>query len=264
MDAGSLDQAIVDDQAAGLRPWLVVASAGTTNTGSVDPLGDVADIAAKHDLWFHVDGAYGAFFALCPEGRAILEGMDRSDSVVLEPHKTLFLPYGSGAVLVRDRSKLYAAFNAHADYIENILDEAGELSSANLSPELTKHFRGLRLWLPLKVLGVAPFRAALSEKIQLARVFHDRIQAVDGFEVGPCPDLSIVIYRFLPKRGDTDAFNQRLMQRVQRDGRIFVSSTRVDGKVVLRAAILSFRTHLAEIEEALDVLARTAKRLEAE
>jgi aromatic-L-amino-acid decarboxylase len=263
MDPAALDQAIAADRRAGLAPWLVVASAGTTNTGSVDPLAEIADVAASNGLWFHVDGAYGALFALCPEGRAVLEGMERSDSVVLDPHKTLFLPYGSGAVLVRDRAKLYAAFNAHADYLQDILESDEELSSADLSPELTRHFRGLRLWLPLKLLGVAPFRAALSEKIHLARYFHEQIGRIDGFEVGPYPDLSVVIYRYLPGRGDPDAFNQRLMNAIQNDGRVFVSSTRVDGAFVLRAAILCFRTHLDDVNEALDVLGRTAKQLEA-
>jgi aromatic-L-amino-acid decarboxylase len=262
MDPAALDQAIAADRRAGLAPWLVVASAGTTNTGSVDPLAEIADVAASHGLWFHVDGAYGALFALCPEGRAVLGGMERSDSVVLDPHKTLFLPYGSGAVLVRDRAKLYAAFNAHADYLQDILESDEELSSADLSPELTRHFRGLRLWLPLKLLGVAPFRAALSEKIRLARYFHEQIGRIDGFEVGPYPDLSVVIYRYLPRRGDPDAFNQRLMNAIQNDGRVFVSSTRVDDAFVLRAAVLCFRTHLDDVNEALDVLSRTAKELE--
>jgi glutamate/tyrosine decarboxylase-like PLP-dependent enzyme len=259
----ALANAIQVDKQAGLQPWLIVASAGTTNTGSVDPLAQIAEIAASHRLWFHVDGAYGALFALCPEGQAVLGGMDRSDSIVLDPHKTLFLPYGSGAVLVKDRSKLYAAFNAHADYLQDVLDAVEELSSADLSPELTRHFRGLRLWLPLKVLGVAPFRAALSEKIHLARYFYEQIQGIDGFEVGPYPDLSVVTYRYLPKRGDPDAFNQRLMEAIQDEGRIFVSSTRVDEAYVLRAAIVSFRTHLDDVDEALDVLSRTAKQLEA-
>jgi glutamate/tyrosine decarboxylase-like PLP-dependent enzyme len=138
-----------------------------------------------------------------------------------------------------------------------------ELSSADLSPELTRHFRGLRLWLPLKLLGVAPFRAALSEKIHLARYFYEHIQKIDGFEVGPYPDLSLVTYRYLPKRGDPDDFNQRLMEAIQNDGRIFVSSTRVDGAFVLRAANVNFRTHLDEVDEALDVLNRKAKQLVA-
>jgi len=262
MDPVALNSAIQADRQAGLQPWLIVASAGTTNTGSVDPLAEIAEIAAAQGLWFHVDGAYGALFALCPEGQAILGGMDKSDSIVLDPHKTLFLPYGSGAVLVKERAKLYAAFSAHADYLQDVLDAVEELSSADLSPELTRHFRGLRLWLPLKVLGVAPFRAALSEKIHLARYFYEQIQKIDGFEVGPYPDLSVVTYRYLPKRGDPDEFNQRLMGAVQDGGRIFVSSTRVDGAFVLRAAIVCFRTHLDDVDEALEVLSRTAQELE--
>lgn len=261
MDAQALEMAIVSDQMAGLRPWLIVASAGTTNTGSVDPLLDIAQIAANHDLWFHADGAYGAFFRLCPEGRAALKGMELSDSLVLDPHKTLFLPYGTGAVMVKEGSKLYGSLNWEAAYMQDIPDDIEEVSPAELSFELTKHFRGLRLWLPLKLFGLAPFRAALSEKILLSRHFHQELQRVDGFEVGPPPDLSVVIYRYLPPRGDADVFNQRLVQRIQEEGRIFVSSTRVNGKFVLRLAIGSFRTHLGDIEEAQDVLAWSARQL---
>jgi aromatic-L-amino-acid/L-tryptophan decarboxylase len=264
MDATDLERLIKADAQAGLRPWLVVASAGATNTGAVDPLAPLGEITTKYGLWFHVDGAYGGFFMLCPEGQAVLQGIQTSDSLVLDPHKSLFLPYGSGAVIVKDRQRLYTAFNAQADYIENILDEADEVSPADLSLELTKHFRGLRLWLPLKVLGIAPFRAALAEKIHLARYFYEQLQRIEGFEVGPYPDLSIVTYRYLPKRGSADAFNQRLMQALQRDGRIFVSSTRVAQQLVLRAAIVSYRTHIDDVQEAIAVLTGTAKRLEQE
>jgi len=264
MKPDALAEAIETDKKAGLRSWLVIGSAGTTNTGSVDPLTEIGQIAAAHSLWYHIDGAYGAFFALCPEGQAVLQGLDRSDSIVLDPHKTLFLPYGSGALLVKDRQKLYGSFSADAVYLTTAFEGVEELSSAELSPELTRHFRGLRLWLPLKLAGVAPFRAALSEKIRLAHYFHEQIQTIDGFEVGPYPDLSTVIYRYVPPRGDPDEFNRRLMYAVQQDGRIFISPTRVDGNFVLRAAIVSYNTHLAEVDEALDVLSRTAKRLLSE
>jgi glutamate/tyrosine decarboxylase-like PLP-dependent enzyme len=264
MHPAALVEAIETDKKAGLQPWLIVASAGTTNTGAVDPLPAISQIALAHGLWLHVDGAYGAFFALCPEGEAVLTGMETSDSIVLDPHKTLFLPYGTGAVLVKDRQKLYASHNAQADYMRDVVAEPGELSPADLSPELTKHFRGLRLWLPLKLLGLAPFRAALSEKIRLARYFYEQIQRIDGFEVGPFPDLSVVTYRYLPERGDADAFNQRLTQAIQDDGRIFISSTRVDGKLVLRLAISCFRTHLDDIDQTLDILSRQARQLSTE
>ncbi len=262
MDPKALDQAIVADKTSGLHPWLIVAAAGTTNTGAVDPLGDIREIASAHQLWFHVDGAYGGLFALCPEGRNVLQGIHMSDSIVLDPHKALFLPYGTGAVLVKERQNLYAAFNAQADYIQNIIDDVDELSPADLSPELTKHFRGLRLWLALKLIGVAPFRAALSEKIHLARYFYEKIKEIDGFEPGPYPDLSVVTYRYLPKQGDADAFNRKLVEAIQQDGRIFISSTRIDGKLVLRTAVLCFRTHLDDVNEALDVLKHYAVKLE--
>ncbi len=264
MDSDALAELVTADKRDGLRPWLIVASAGTTNAGAVDPLSDISDIASAHEMWFHVDGAYGAFFVLCPEGQAVLQGMDKSDTIVLDPHKTLFLPYGTGAVLAKDWHNLYASFSAEADYMQNILSQEDELSSANMSPELTKHFRGLRLWLPLKLLGVAPFRAALSEKIHLARYFYERIQRIDGFEVGPYPDLSIVTYRYLPERGDADAFNRRLIQATQDAGRIFLSSTRIDGKFVLRLAVGSFRSHLDDVDETLDILNRTAQQLVTE
>lgn len=264
MDADALAEAIKADQQAGLRPWLVVASAGTTNTGSVDPLAAVGELAAAHGLWYHVDGAYGAFFALCEEGQKILQGMDKSDSIVLDPHKTLFLPYGTGAVLVKDRQQTYASHHYMGEYMQDGLDAVEELSPADLSPELTKHFRGLRLWLPLKVLGVAPFRAALEEKLLLTRYFHQQIQEIDGFEVGPEPDLAVAIYRYVPHRGDPNEFNQRLVRELHRDGRIFVSSTVVDGNFVLRLAVGVYRTHLADIDETLAVLAEKARKLESE
>jgi glutamate/tyrosine decarboxylase-like PLP-dependent enzyme len=261
MDAKALSRTIAADREAGLNPWLIVAAAGATNTGSVDPLPEIADIAEGQGLWLHVDGAYGAFFALCPEGKAALAGMERADSLVMDPHKTLFLPYGTGALLVKDGAKLYASQNWNAAYMQDIPEDIEELSPAELSPELTKHFRGLRVWLPLKLFGVAPFRAALSEKIQLARYFHEQMRMMNGFEVGPAPDLSVVTYRYLPKHGDADTFNERLTKRVQEDGRIFISSTRIGGKFVLRMAISSFRTHLDHIDEALAVLQWTAERI---
>jgi aromatic-L-amino-acid/L-tryptophan decarboxylase len=263
MDSEALVKAIVTDKNSGLNPWFIVASAGTTNTGAVDPLRDIGEIASAHQLWFHVDGSYGGLFALCPEGKKVLQGIHASDSIVLDPHKALFLPYGTGAVLIKERQNLYAAFNARADYIQNIIDDIDELSPADLSPELTKHFRGLRVWLALKLIGAATFRAALSEKIHLARYFYEKIKATDGFETGPYPDLSIVTYRYLPKRGDADAFNQQLVETIQQNGRIFISSTRIDGKLVLRAAILCFRTHLDDVNEALDILKRTVEKMEA-
>jgi aromatic-L-amino-acid/L-tryptophan decarboxylase len=264
MSPEALEAAVEGDTKAGLRPWLIAATAGTTDTGAVDPLDDLADVARRRGLWLHVDGAYGATFALTEQGKRVLRGVERSDSVVLDPHKGLFVPFGSGAVLVREGRHLLEAHHYDASYLQDkdALASSDEISPADLSPELTRPFRALRLWLPLKLSGVAPFRAALEEKLLLARHFHERMRLEDGFEVGPPPDLSIVAFRYLPRRADPDDFNRKLINAVQRDGRVFLSSTKIDGKFTLRMAILSLRTHLETIELAIEILREKAKQLE--
>jgi aromatic-L-amino-acid decarboxylase len=264
MRTDALAEALERDLADGIRPWLVVASAGTVDTGSVDPLGDIADICERHGVWLHVDGAYGGLFMLCGEGRAALAGIERADTVALDPHKTLFLPYGTGAVVARDGQSLLDAFSASADYIRPFAETEVGPSPGDLSPELTRHFRALRLWLPLQLAGVQAFRSAQSEKIGLARYFHDRLSARPGWETGPAPDLSIVAFRYRPERGDPDDFNRRLLQRIQAEGRVFLSGTRIDGADWLRCAILSFRTHLDHVDETIAELFRLAAALEAE
>ncbi len=263
MRAEALEQAITQDRAAGLLPFLVVASAGTTDTGVVDPIEEVAALCEKENLWLHVDGAYGGFFVLCEEGRRALGPLDGSHSLVMDPHKTLFLPYGSGAVLVRDRTKLLESHHYTANYMQDALSARDELSPADLSPELTKHFRGLRLWMPLLLHGLAPFRAALEEKMLLARYFHERLSERPGFEVGPYPDLSVVIFRYRPASGDADLFNRKLVEAIHRDGRVFLTSTILDGKFTLRLAVVSFRVHLETIDLALEILDQEVRRLEA-
>jgi len=223
-------------------------------------LREIAALAAEHGAWLHVDGAYGGLFMLCEEGRAALGGIELADSVALDPHKTLFLPYGTGAVVLREGRKLFDAFSASADYIQEFAATDVGPSPANLSPELTRHFRALRLWLPLQLAGVAAFRACQSEKIGLARYFHARLSAMRDWDAGPSPDLSVVAFRH--RAGS--AFNDRLLTRIQQDGRVFLSGTKIDGDTWLRCAILSFRTHLAHIDEIIDVLAATAAALQAE
>jgi aromatic-L-amino-acid/L-tryptophan decarboxylase len=254
MRPSELGKSIVADRSAGLNPWLIVASAGTTDVGAVDPLSEIGAIAQKHDLWFHLDAAYGGFFILSDSGKHVLKGMESSDSVVMDPHKGLFLPYGSGAVLVKDKSKLLASHYYQANYMQDALSSTDEFSPADLSPELSKHFRGLRLWLPLKLIGVKAFRAILEEKILLARYFYENVQTIEGIEVGPTPELSVVTFRYLPKSGDANDFNKKLVNEIQKDGRVFLSSTVLDGRFTLRLAVLSFRTHLDTIDQALEIL----------
>lgn len=262
MRTEALEKSIRNDRRAGLLPWLVVASAGSTDAGAVDPLISISQIARARGLWMHVDGAYGAMFALCEPGRKILAGMERSDSLTLDPSKGLFMPCGSGAVLVRKGKHLLEAFHYEADYMQDrpTLASLSEISPSELSPELTRPFRGLRLWLSLKLIGLRPFRAALEEKLLLARHFYHELRKIEGVEVGPVPDLSVVTFRWLPKRGNPDDYNQRLLNAVQQDGRIFITSTRLRGQFWLRLAVLCAATHREHMDLALEILKETAER----
>lgn len=261
----ALAEAIADDRNSGLNPWLVIATAGTTDTGAVDPLEAIADIAESNELWFHVDAAYGGAFMLCEEGRQALRGIERSDSLMFDPHKGFFLPFGTGAVLIRSGKKLYGAFHGRGTYMRDVGDGAADLRSAcDYSPELTRPFRGLRFWLPFKIHGIAPFRAAVQEKLLLARYFYARISKLEGFVVGPEPHLSIVTFRYVPESGDADAFNQVFFEQLRDDGHIFLTTTVVDGHLTLRLAILATGTHLESVDLALDVLEKKALQLTAE
>ena len=254
----ALEAAIQADLRAGFRPWLLVPTAGTTNTGAVDPLEACADLAARHGLWLHTDGAYGASFALTEPGKAALRGLDRSDSLVLDPHKGLFAPLGLGALLTRHLEPLRKAHAFQADYLPSPPEDLEELSPSETTLEFSKHARALRLWLPLQLHGVAAFRAALEEKLLLARYAYGRLQEMSGVDPGPAPQLSILAFRFLPASGDADAFNQALLQRLTAEGRIFLSGTRLNGAFHLRLAILAARTHKDQVDEALEQLQSAA------
>jgi aromatic-L-amino-acid/L-tryptophan decarboxylase len=263
MRPDGLEAMVRADVAAGLNPWLVVATAGTTDTGAVDPLTAIADIADAFSLWLQVDAAYGGFFILTEHGRHVLAGIDRSQTVVMDPHKGLFLPFGSGALIVRDERQLAQAHRYSASYLSDARSNGGGFSASDLSLELSRPFRGPRLWLPLKLYGLAAFRAALDEKLLLARYFHTRLSEMPGWVVGPPPDLSVVTYRYLPEKGDADDFNRRLLQAVAADGRAVISSTEIDGAYTLRLAVLHYRSHLDDVDDVLEVLTREAARLEA-
>ena len=262
MRPDTLQALVTADLSAGLNPWLVVATAGTIDAGAVDPLDAIADIADAHGLWLQVDAAYGGFFILTEHGRQILAGIERSRSVVMDPHKGLFLPFGSGALIVREERQLAEAHRYSASYLSDAREDGGGFSASDLSVELSRPFRGPRLWLPLKLFGLAPFRAALEEKLLLARYFHTRLSEIPGWVLGPPPDLSVVTYRYLPKNGDPDDFNRRLLQAVAADGRAIISSTEIDGAYTLRLAVLHYRSHLEHVDTLLDVLTREACRLE--
>ncbi len=250
LDANALAAIITADRAAGLRPAMVVASAGTTATGAVDPLPALAALCARENLWFHVDAAYGGFFAFTERGRAALVGIDRADSVTLDPHKGLFLPYGTGCILVRDLQTLRAAHQITASYLPTSESDPECWDFADLGPELSRDNRGLRVWLPLKMHGAAGFRRDLDEKLDLALDAHARIAALPQIDMVAPPDLSLFAFRVrasTPELGD-DA-TRRLAQAINDRGHVLVTGVEVDGRWLLRVCVLSFRTHQQQIDE---------------
>ncbi len=254
LEPASLAAHIRKDRADGLIPWLVVSTAGTTNTGAVDPLDAVSGIARAEGVWHHVDAAYGGFFVLVPARRDVFRGIEESDSVVLDPHKSLFLPYGSGAVVVRNAAHL-ETFRFKAPYLVD--KPQAESSPSECSIELTRHFRGLRLLLPLLLHGTDAFAAALEERWVLACYLQDELRTWDDIEVGPEPELSTMCFRYRPQ-GRTDAevdeLNRRLTRALHADGRIFVSATYLNDRFWLRPSPGIFRTHAEHIDEFLDIL----------
>jgi len=259
------ESAIKKDISKGFKPFFLVSNAGTTNTGTVDPLEDNAAVARKYNLWHHIDGAYGGFFRLCPRGREILRGIELSDSLVLDPHKGLFLPYGSGSLLVREGDLLRQSHMMTADYLQDVSTPEGELSHSDYSPELTRSFRGLRIWLPLKLYGVKAFRKNLDEKLNLTDLLYKKLKAESGFECLSFPDLSVIAFQYRPRGANdsqTDSFTRQLLERINRSKELFLSSTMLNGRYVIRLCILSFRTHLPEVEQAFDVIVTKAKELE--
>ncbi|PJJ75435.1 glutamate/tyrosine decarboxylase-like PLP-dependent enzyme [Thermoflavifilum aggregans] len=258
MRADALQEMIEEDLRNQLYPWLVVASAGSTDVSAIDPLNDIADIAEKYGLWFHIDAAYGGFFLLTETGRKKMKGIHRADSVVMDPHKGLFMPYGTGAVIVKDVQTLWRSNHFDANYMQDAIPYHDEISPADISPELSRHFRGLRVWLPLQLYGLKPFRAALEEKMLLTQYFYHEVKKL-GFETGPFPELSVMIYRYVPEhlKGNTAAINElnaRILKKVNADGKVFISSTSLNGEYWLRLAVLSFRTHRNHIDYLLQLL----------
>ena len=255
MSLDALEEQITRDRDLGLQPFMVVGNAGTTNTGAVDPLGKLSEIAARHRLWFHVDGAYGGFFCLTQRGRRRLAGIEHADSITLDPHKGLFLPYGTGSLLVRDTEKLRNAHTATADYMPPSQESAERLDFAELSPELSRSFRGLRVWLPLKLTGVEPFVDALDEKLDLADWLAERITEIKGLEVVAQPQLSTLAFRRVDPclTGEQeDDSNERLLAAINARQRVFLTPTRLAGRFVIRVCVLNFRTHQDRMEMCLE------------
>jgi aromatic-L-amino-acid/L-tryptophan decarboxylase len=249
LPAEAVRAAVEEDAAAGRRPFCVVATAGTTSTGSVDPLPALAELCAAHGLWLHVDGAYGAPAALCERGRSALAGLDRADSLVLDPHKWLFQPYEIGCVLVREPGLLERTFALDGAYLRDTT--GGEVEFRDRSLQLTRGGRALKLWLSVQVFGLAAFRDAVDHGIALAEHAEALLRERPAWEVVSPARLAVVCFRH---RGD-DALQDRIAAAMVRDGYAAPSTTELGGRVVLRLCTINPRTSFEEI-------ARTIERME--
>lgn len=261
MDPASLQAEIERDRAAGRRPFLVIASAGTADTGAVEPIAALGEIARAEDMWLHIDGAYGGFFQLTERGRALFEGIEEADSITVDPHKGLFLPYGTGALIVRDGERMRSAHSIGAHYLQDLASEEDIPNFSEYGIELSRSFRGLRVWLPLRLHGVGAFRAALDEKLDLARHLYESLASMPGFEVPWEPQLTVVPFRYVPGSGNADAANARLLDRINASKRVFLSSTMLRGDYMLRPCIVNHRTHRDRIDEAIEIIRSAAADL---
>ena len=250
-----VEQALAKDRQAGFTPFLLVGNAGTTNTGAVDDLHALADLARRERLWLHVDAAYGGFFLLTPQGKALMAGIERADSITLDPHKGLFLPYGTGSLLVREGTALKRAHSVSAHYLPDTQEDQDLVDFSQISPELSREFRGLRVWLPVQMHGIGPFRHNLQEKLDLARWATEELRKIPGIEILAAPQLSIVAFHLtrpgLPP-ASLNQLNQELLRRINARKRVYLSGTLLGDCFAIRICVLSFRTHFDRMQAALE------------
>ncbi len=266
--ADDLVAKITADLEAGYFPLCVVANAGTVNTGAVDPLAEIREIANRFQLWMHVDGSYGALAILAKSARELFAGIERADSVALDPHKWLYLPVDVGCVIYRDPEIVRAAFAHEAEYTRIIGQEADEAFAFwDYGPELSRRFRALKVWMLLKGVGVSALSEAIENNLACARHLESMVRASDDFEMAAPVELSIFCFRHMPVqlRNESpktiDAFNERLLVALQRDGSSYLSNATLGGRFALRGCVLNYRTTLRDMEILLDDLRRVAKSL---
>ncbi len=273
LDISSLRQSIETDISKGFRPFCVVANAGSTSTGTVDPLAEIASIAEEYNLWFHVDGAYGAPAALDPRKRSLFEGIERADSVALDAHKWLFTPIDCGCLLFRESDKIRDSLSFEIGEYVKLHEETEAESFAfwDYSIELSRRFRALKIWMLLRYYGVERIRAAICENNALAEYFAECVKTAEDFELLAPVELSICCFRYVPSslaakfaladetesetlNAELNQLNAQILYAVQRNGKAYLSNTTISGKYALRACMVNFRTTRADIDEVLDLV----------
>ncbi|MDQ6830719.1 MAG: pyridoxal-dependent decarboxylase [Gemmatimonadota bacterium] len=269
----ALASAVARDARNGQQPIAVIATAGTVSTGAIDPIDAIADICAEHGLWLHVDGAYGGVAALTDQFRPLFRGIDRADSVALDPHKWLYTPHSGGVIVVRDMHSLAEAFSIDPSYVHDDKELTGRGADIYaLGPQFSRGFHALKIWVSLLAHGWAAYQRRIAHDVALARYLYESASVHPDLEpVGPVPALSIACFRYVPRelRGDIAAepylnrLNERLMSELQLGGRVFPSNAVLDGRVALRACIVNFRTEVADIDALIAEAVETGAALHA-
>lgn len=257
---------ISDDHAAGHLPFSVVGNAGTVNTGACDPLAELREVADRFNLWMHVDASYGGFAILANSARARFAGIEQADSVALDPHKWLYLPVDCGCVIYRDPKTARATFAHDAEYTRVIGQEADEAFAFwDYGPELSRRFRALKVWMLLKGVGLHSLGKAIKKDLDCARHLESLVRTSDDFEMLAPVELSIFCFRHRPKDlpddKDLDAWNERLMLALQRDGSSYLSNATINGRFALRGCVMNYRTQPRDMEILLDDLRRVAQSI---
>jgi aromatic-L-amino-acid/L-tryptophan decarboxylase len=266
MRADALEDMADADRAAGLEPFMLIANAGSTNTGAIDPLVSLRAVADAYGMWLHADAAYGGFAVLAEDGRAALRGLDAADSVTLDPHKWLFQTFEAGCLLVRDGHRLGDAFHVMPDYLQDTAvtrqrhADDGEVNFADRGLQLTRATRALKIYLSVRYFGVDAFRAEIARTLELARHAERVILETPSLELLSPAQLGIVCFRNVggvPSEAERDAHNRALVQRLLDSGAGMISSTRVRGRYALRLCIMNHRTRREDVDALLAELART-------
>lgn len=261
MRIGALREIVRSDRRHGLTPFLVCATAGATNTGAVDPLHDVADFAGEEKLWLHTDSAYAGFSVLTERGRELLDGLGRADSLTLDPHKWLYVPFECGCLLARDPGALEAAFSVHPEYLQDVRVRESEVNFSDYGEQLSRYSRALKVWFSVQYYGTAAIRAEQERAMALAELAERIVRESDDMEVLTAAQFGIVCFRVRPHGMPEDALNDHnelVNASVNRSGFVLMSSTRLRGVLSLRLCIPGYRTGEQDVRDVLDLVRKTS------
>lgn len=270
LDVGALRQAVEADRNADLRPFCVVANAGTTNTGAVDSIADIAAFCREQDLWLHADAAYGGFSMLSERGRNLLQGIEQADSITLDPHKWLYVPFEAGCVICKDRHHLEQTFTMHPEYLQDINRDEDLVNFCDHGIQLTRSFRALKIWMTLKHYGMDTFRALVDQHLDLALLAQALFEQSPVMEVMVPPQLGVVCFRYVPEKPVPEGvdrevwlqqINEALVDRIHEDGHALLSTTRLENRYAIRFCPMNHRTTKEDVVKTIAVMEKIGREV---